>query len=129
MESKRVLSEARIPEQIERGIDQLEKTVTTDGDIGIVAVSVSKLLDPGDRILIGDNPQDALERHLDALLRPNERFFGSMAKPWAASILFFLSCAFGVPGLGFTRGKCGTIFPLNLSEQPFLQRLAGLLKV
>jgi hypothetical protein len=94
-----------------------------------VAVSVSKILDPGDRIVIGPDPQDALAQHLDAALRPNEQFFGSMAKPWAASILFFLSCAFGVPGLGYTPGKCGIIFPLNLSEQPFLFRLGKALKV
>ena len=50
MECKRVLSENKIMERLGEAIKQLEKSVkSATSDIGLVAISLSKRLNPGDR--------------------------------------------------------------------------------
>ena len=76
MECKRVIPESKVLERIEEGIEQLTKSVRngTD-DVGIVAVSLAKLFNPGDRVAVvpeGTHPHDVLSQELAQLLRRAE---------------------------------------------------------
>ena len=114
IECKRVISESKVLVRIEEGIEQLTKSVRngTD-DVGIVAVSLAKLFNPGDRIAVvpeGTHP-------------PGTR--ATLAQPAVTAILLYLASPCYVPGAGYTRASCGTVFPMNLNEQTFLRRLAS----
>lgn len=130
MECKRVLSETKVATRLQEGIKQLAKSVRIDTvDVGLVAISLSKLLNPGDRFLVSDSPHEALSGLVTELLRANEQRLGMMNKPSVAGFLFYLSSVAHVPGRGYAPMRSGTVFPLNLAEQPFLRRLAGSLRI
>jgi hypothetical protein len=129
-ECKRVLSQDKIFGRLCEGIKQLEKSVRSDSsDVGLVAISLAKLINPGDRILVSEDPYQALSDELFKALRANEQALAKMYRPAATGAIFYLSCAGFIPGQRVFADECGTIFPLHLSEQSFLRRLAGTLKI
>jgi len=129
LECKRVISEGKVLERIEEGIEQLAKSVRSGtDDVGLVALSLAKLFNPGDRIAVvpeGMHPHDLLSQELQQLLRRAEPVLARLARPSVTAILFYLSSPCYVPGMGYTRASCGTVFPMNLDEQRFLSRLAS----
>jgi hypothetical protein len=129
MECKRVLSERKVIERIEEGIEQLTKSVRSGThDVGIVAISLAKLFNPGDRIAVvpeRTHPHDLLSQELYQLLRRAEPVLARLMRPSVTAILFYLSSPCYVAGSGYTRASCGTVFPMNLDEQQFLSRLAS----
>ena len=129
LECKRVISERKIIERIEEGIAQLAKSVRSGtDDVGIVAISLAKLFNPGDRIAVvpeGTHPHDLLSQELLQLLRRAEPVLARLTRPSVTAILFYLSSPCYVPAAGYTRASCGTVFPMNLNEQKFLSRLAS----
>jgi hypothetical protein len=130
IECKRVMSVNRIMERLKEGTKQLEKSVQrAASDIGIVAISVSKLLNPGDRFLVSHSPHEDLSRQLHDELKSNEQQLGRMQRPWVSGFIFYVSSASYVPGRGYTPTKSGTIFPLDLADQVFLSQLASALYV
>jgi hypothetical protein len=129
VECKRVISESKVLERIEEGIEQLTKSVRpgTD-DVGIVAISLAKLFNPGDRIAVvpeGAHPNAMFSQELYQLLHRAEPVLARLTEPPVTAILFYLSSPCYVSGAGYTRASCGTIFPMNLDEQRFLSRLAS----
>ena len=128
LECKRVISESKVFERIEEGIEQLAKSVRSGtDDVGMVAISLAKLFNPGDRIAVvpeGMHPHDLLSQELQQLLRRAEPVLARLMRPSVTAILFYLSSPCYVPGAGYTRASCGTVFPMNLDEQTFLRRLA-----
>lgn len=130
MECKRVISENKVERRLHEGIQQLEKSVQLGaGDVGLVAISLSKLVNPGDKFLIADNPHQALSDHVTNMLRINEQKLSAMHRPAVAGFIFYLSSATYVPNKGYSPIASATIFPVNLAEQPLLRRLADILKV
>jgi len=130
IECKRVLSVNRIMERLNEGTKQLKKSVrSATSDIGIVAISLSKLVNPGDRFLVSGSPHEDLSKQLHDALKANEQELGRMHRPWASGFIFYLSTAAYVPGRGYIPTNSGTIFPLNLAEREFFKRLAGFLLV
>jgi hypothetical protein len=130
IECKRILSVNRIMERLRQGTKQLEKSVQgTISDIGIVAISLSKLVNLGDRLLVSDSPHDDLSLQLQDALKSNEQQIGRMHRPWVSGFIFYVSSAAYVPGMGYTPTNSATVFPLNLAEQAFLSRLAHTLYV
>jgi hypothetical protein len=130
IECKRVLSVNRIMERLREGAKQLERSVQgTASDIGIVAISLSKLINPGDRFLVSGSPHDDLSEQLHGVLKANEQQLGRMHRPWVSCFIFYVSSAAYVPGLGYTPMRSGTLFPLDLGEQLFLRRLARALSI
>jgi len=129
LECKRVISESKVFERIEEGIEQLAKSVRSGtDDVGMVAISLAKLFNPGDRIAVvpeGMHPHDLLSQELQQLLRRAEPVLARLMRPSVTAILFYLSSPCYVPGSGYTRASCGTVFPMNLDEQTFLRRLAS----
>jgi len=98
-------------------------------DIGIVAISLSKLANPGDRFLVSDSPRDDLSLQLHDALKANEQQLGRMHRPWVSGFIFYVSSASYVLGVGYTPTNSGTFFPLDLAEHIFLSRLANALYV
>lgn len=130
MECKRVLSESKIVDRLRDGIKQLDKSVQSGtSDIGLVAISLSKVFNPGDRFLVSHDPHETLSQEISKALRANESGLGAMHRPSVAGFLFYLSSVAYVPGKGYSPMRSGTLFPLNLDEQRFLHRLATVLNV
>jgi hypothetical protein len=133
MECKRLISEGKLLERIEEGIWQLEKSVMpANNDVGIVAISLSRLFNPGDRVLMvpeSIQPHDLLSRELRDVLGRMEGQLSRLTHPAVTAVLFYLSSPCYVPGIGYVRGTCATLFPLNLEEQPFLRQIAEKLRV
>jgi hypothetical protein len=129
IECKRVISESKILERIGEGIEQLTKSARSEtNDVGIVAISLGKIFNPGDRVAVvpeNVHPHDLLSEELRQLLQRNERVLARLARPSVAAILFYLSSPCYVSGAGYTRATCGTVFPMNIDEQTFLRRLAS----
>jgi hypothetical protein len=48
-----------------------------------------------------------------------------MYRPSVSGFVFYLSSASYVPGMGYTPTNSGGVFPLDLTEQALLSRLAG----
>jgi hypothetical protein len=71
------------------------------------------------------HPHDLLSQELQQLLRRAEPVLARLMRPSVTAILFYLSSPCYVPGSGYTRASCGTVFPMNLDEQTFLRRLAS----
>lgn len=133
IECKRVLSEIKIMRRLKEGVKQLEKSVqSAASNAGIVAISLSKLINPGDRFLVSDSPHDDLSQQLHRALKMNEQQLGRMHQPSVTGFLFYVSTAAYVPDMGYTRMNAGTVFPLNPSnpaKKSFLERLAHALAV
>lgn len=130
IECKRILSVNRMIERLREGIKQLEKSMQgTISDIGIVAISLSKLVNPGDRFLVSDSPRDDLSQQLHEALKSNEQKIGRMHRPCVSGFIFYVSSAAYVPDMGYTPTNSATVFPLDLTEQAFLGRLAQALYV
>lgn len=129
LECKRVISKSKVFERIEEGIEQLAKSVRTGtDDVGMVAISLAKLFNPGDRIAVvpkGVHPHDLLSQELQQPLRRAEPVLTRFMRPSVTAVLFYLSSPCYVPGVGYTRASCGTVFPMNLDEQIFLRRMAS----
>ena len=130
LECKRVLSVNRIMERLREGSKQLGKSMQRAiSDVGIVAISLSKLVNPGDRFLVSDSPHDDLSKQLHNVLKANEQQLAKMHRPWISAFVFYVSSASYMPGMGYTPTNSGTVFPLDLADQIFLSRLAGALYV
>jgi hypothetical protein len=130
LECKRVLSESKIMDRLSEGIKQLAKTIDADArEIGLVAISLSRILNPGDRFLVSESPYDALSTLVTDVLRANEQVLGRMLRPSVAGFLFYVSSVACVPGKGYSPIRSGTVFPLNVAETPFLRNLASTLRV
>jgi hypothetical protein len=130
VECKRVISVNRIMERLKEGVKQLEKSAQrAASDVGVVAISISKLFNPGDRFLVSDSPYDDLSQQLQDELKSNEQQLGRMHRHSVSAFIFYISSASYVPGKGYTLSNSGTIFPLDLGDQAFLRRLANALYV
>jgi hypothetical protein len=130
MECKRILSTSKFLHRLKEGTKQLGKIVDTDkGDVGIVALSLSKLSNPGHIYFTNEKPHEELSQDLTELCRANEQLFASLQTPAVAGFLFYASMVVQIPDTGFTVAKAGTFFPLKREEQAFLQSLAGACKV
>ncbi len=131
VECKRVISRGKLFERIEEGVRQLDKSVdVVKKEIGIVAVSLSKLVAPSDHIFTATNghPHDMVSRTLYLLLRQIEQPLGRLVRPHASAILFYAASPALVPSFGYTRASSSTLFPLDLADQAYLLKLANTLK-
>ena len=130
MECKRVLSEARVRERLREGVKQLSNCVQSEkSDVGLVAISLSKLVNAGDKFLVSPDPHKVLSEQLKKFLDDNEGLLSSIYQPGVMGFIFFLSTMSYVPDEGYSSVGAGTIFPVDLDEQPFLRRLAQKLGV
>jgi hypothetical protein len=130
MECKRVMSENKVHDRIKEGIEQLSKTVSVNtADIGIVAISIARLIHQGDRVAVGSEPHKLLDSALQSIVKTMEQRLASLSQPCVSAVLFYLSCPFYVPGVGYTTAASGLIFPMNPVEGAYLRTLCGLFTI
>ena len=130
MECKRVLSIPKFLSRLKEGTRQLGRIVDEDkGEVGIVAISLSKLSNPGHIYFTTENPHEELSQDLTALCKANEQLFGGLRTNGVAGFLFYASIVAQIPNAGFTVVKAGTFFPLKREDQSFLRNLAEACRV
>lgn len=94
VQCKRVLSENAIPKRIGEAANQLRRDLKNScnpNDCGLIAISVSRLLNPGDKILAVAVESDlgmALGHEIDEIIWRYTRFFHQVKDPKIAAILF-----------------------------------------
>jgi hypothetical protein len=90
VECKRPLIEAGLEGLIRKGIDQLEQGKS---ELGIVAVSLSRIIVPGDPGSIPTVPNDEIEAYLDQrfgeIIEPAKRFWESRPSPRLTGVWFY----------------------------------------
>jgi hypothetical protein len=129
VECKRVLSGDRTLPVISEGIRQLRKQVNlSEGNVGIVAVNISRVFYRGDGYWEAPANSDVHEI-LSQMIR---RFIDSIGDgilrkkdAVAAGALFYAAAPFRVEGLGNIPVRAGTFCAFDLNRNGFLARLAS----
>lgn len=97
IQCKRLLSEAALPKRTNEAGKQLTRDLKRSldpRDCGLMALSVSRVFNRGDKILAAHTEGDLrtlLNRSIDQLIQRHERDFRSIKHPKIAGILFHLS--------------------------------------
>ncbi|PYP92241.1 MAG: hypothetical protein DMG65_04640 [Candidatus Angelobacter sp. Gp1-AA117] len=133
MECKRVLSEKKILDKISEAVHQLEKCVHPDnGDIGLVAISISRLAHQGNgywdapTVEIG---RAFLSRALRHMVDDLNKHLSKLSFSHAAGVVFHVSSPLHVQSLGYTVASEGLVYPMNLAESDCLRSLAEILRL
>ena len=109
IECKRPQYEHQVNSRIKSGLDQLRKRMTRASDVGILAVSIGKMISGGDKLLISQT-RFALDKRLDdavdLFIRGFEGSWNAKSSPGIVSVLIHIS-AVGVVESEFapTRAK------------------------
>jgi hypothetical protein len=133
IECKRVLSEKKILDNISQAVHQLEKCVQpASGDIGLVAISVSRLAHQGNGYW--DTPtveigRAFLSQALRRMVGDLNRHLAKLSFSHAAGVVFHISSPFHVQSLGYTVASEGLMYPMDLGESDFLRSLAKTLRL
>ena len=138
VQCKRVLSEARVEERVSEAAKQLQRDLAQSSngtDCGLVAISLSRLINPGNRLLNVPSVSDAdnvLRREIRSVIDGHKKgLLGCAKDPKVAGILLHMS----TPAWIMEEGKCCvvrsmTAFPMSgCSDSALLTRLAGFLKI
>ena len=128
MECKRVLSQRRILDNISEAVHQLESCVRPgNGDVGLVAISVSRLAHQGNgywqtpSLEIG---RAFLANELRRMVSDIDPRLAQLNRSHAAGVIFFVSGPLCVDNIGFTVAGEGIVYPLNPAESAFLHDFA-----
>jgi hypothetical protein len=129
VECKRVLSENRTLPVISEGIRQLRKQVNTSGgEVGIVAVNISRVFSRGDGYWNAPANSDVHEILSEMIRCFIDSRGGKLLRKQdeaARGALFYAASPFYVEGLGYTTAKAGTFCAFDLNRDEFLMRLAS----
>lgn len=133
VECKRVLSAERTLDSISEGIRQLRKTVNpTDGELGLVAVNISRVFYRGDghweapansdiREVLAGMIRYSIDTIRDGILRKKDTA--------ATGAFFYVAAPFRVEGMGYTPARSGMFCAFELNRDEFLARLASSLRL
>ncbi len=129
VECKRVLSAERTLDAISQGIRQLRKTVNpSDGELGLVAVNISRVFYRGDghweapansdvREVLAGMIRYFIDTMRDGILRKKDTA--------ATGAFFYAAAPFRVEGRGYTPARSGMFCAFDLNREEFLARLAS----
>jgi hypothetical protein len=129
VECKRVLSAERTLDAISEGIRQLRKTVNpSDGELGLVAVNISRVFYRGDghweapansdvREVLAGMIRYFIDTIRDGILRKKDTA--------ATGAFFYAAAPFRVEGVGYTPARSGMFCAFDLNRDEFLARLAS----
>ncbi len=129
VECKRVLAAERTLDAISEGIRQLRDTVNpSDGELGLVAVNISRVFYRGDGHWEAPANSDVRE-----VLAGMIRYFidtvrdGILGKkdPAATGAFFYAEATFRLEGMGYTPARSGMFCAFDLNRDEFLARLAS----
>jgi len=132
MECKRVLSEKKVLIKISQAVHQLEKCVHPTKDIGVVAISVSRLAHQGNgywNTPTVEMGRAFLSQALRRMVNDLNRQLAKLSFSHAAGVVFHVSSPFYVQSLGYTVVSEGLVYPMNLGESDFLRSLAKTLRL
>ncbi len=138
VQCKRVKSEAKVESRVSEAAKQLQRDLAQSSnrtDCGLVAISLSRLINPGNRLLIVPSVSDAnnfLRLEIRNVIdRHKEHFSNCTKSPKVAGILFHMS----TPAWFMKEGRCCvvrfmTVFRTSVcSDSDLLTRLASFLKI
>ncbi len=133
MECKRIFSAKRLLDNVADSIGQLGRCVQIDrGEIGLVAVSVSRLAHEGNGYFEMKSEREAnafLHSGLQRMISDFERELMSLSRPCVAGVIFHVSCPFYIQEKGFTPLSAGMVFPGDQSLRSFMGELSDVLRV
>ena len=132
VQCKRVLSEAAVSKRIPEAEKQLKRDLDASGDprdCGLIAVSVSRLINPGDQILSMGSEQDIdneLFQKISALWQHVRPIWSRVKHPKIAGVLFYMATPSFVQEYDlFIAAQCATIFAIpGRSDTGLLSLLA-----
>jgi hypothetical protein len=132
MECKRVFSESGIDEALSVGIHQLRKKVNVSaGDVGLVAVNISRLFNRGDGwwTIKGEvHPVSVLSNMIHRVIEGREANIRRRKEPAIRGIVFYAASPFKVEGLGYIPVRTATVCRLD-SADGLMRRLSETLKL
>lgn len=129
VECKRVLSAERTLDALSEGIHQLRKTVNTSaGELGLVAVNISRVFYRGDgywvaplgsnaHVILAEMIHRFIDKIRDKILRNKDIV--------ATGALFYAAAPFRIEELGYIPAKSGVFCAFDLKRDEFLARLAS----
>lgn len=97
IQCKRIFSAHGVPRLLKEAARQLRRDMgrsSSPRDCGIVAISVSRLFNPGDKLLAvhdEDGIRDKLHAEIDGLIRANIKNYRDVKEPKIAGVLYHLS--------------------------------------
>jgi hypothetical protein len=136
VQCKRVLSDSKIPKRITDAAKQLTRDLSQSGDpqdCGVIAISISRLINPGDKILTfatESDMADTLRNEISALIRRHEKALRDVRTPKIAGILFHLAtpCYIDEHPL-YALAHSATIYPIpGKSDTTLLKNLASFMR-
>jgi hypothetical protein len=136
IQCKRVLSENTVPKRIAAAAKQLTRDISQSGDprdCGVIAISISRLINPGDRILTFATESDmseTLRSEINAVIRRHEKALLDVGAPRIAGILFHLATPVYIDEHPlYALAHSSTIYPIpGKSDTALLRGLAGFLR-
>lgn len=133
IECKRVFSQKKILDNVCEAVRQLEKCVhPADGDIGLVAISISRLAHRGNgywETPTVETGRAFLSQGLRHIVDELNRHLAKLSSSHARGVVFHVSSPFHVESFGYTVLSEGLVYPMNLAESDFLRCLAGTLRL
>jgi hypothetical protein len=115
VECKRASSLKRFQELLNKAVKQLERKVRTNsGEVGIAAISVTKLFADGNRGFLAENVEEASNLPsmlLNHWLNENVHYLDAIRSKAVSGIIFHLTLPVHVEGVGYTPATDATVFP------------------
>lgn len=132
MECKRVFSEGGIDEAMSVGIRQLRKKVDVSaGDVGLVAVNISRLFNRGDGwwAIKGDvHPVRVLSNMINRIIECREENIRRRKEPAIRGMVFYAASPFAVEGPGYIPVRTATVCRLDSGDE-LMRQLSETLKL
>jgi len=129
---KRVLSEKGIEGRMVEAVGQVDKHSSMDGDVGLIAISVTRLINKGDAIwgLNGDEEiTPFLTSKLEEIITAQLPSLNLIDSPRILGVLFHLATPVYVPLAGYSPARHAMAYPLAKKENmDFFRRLSDKFK-
>ena len=133
MQCKRVFSAAAVSRRLVDAARQLRRDLgksCSPHDCGIIAISVSRLFNPGDKLLVArgeDGLREKLHAEIDGLIRANIKDYRDVKEPKIVGVLYHLSTPAFLEGVRMYIGAHSvTVVHIDgKSDKALLHDLAG----
>ena len=135
VQCKRVLSEASITKRINEAAGQLRRDLLRSSDsrdCGLIAISLSRLINPGDKMLVVATEDDlgrVLREEIVRVIKHHNPSFRSVKDPRTAGVLFHMATPAFVRELRlFTVAQYGTVYHIpGKSDAELLRAFANVI--
>jgi hypothetical protein len=136
VQCKRVLSDNAVPKRMNEAAKQLTRDLTRSceqRDCGLIAISISRIVNHGDRMLTVPNEMalaEALRDEIDSIFKRHQKAIHDVKTPKIAGVLFQVATPSYVQDLQlFTAAQSTSIFHIpGKSDATLLEKLAGGMK-